>query len=163
MSGAMTMVKGFVYNNNFRRGKNGKFHSTDWGGNGYTGVKLKYAKNLSKTVGRVGSVLSFYSIGATEFAYQNGEISKDRRDNEKVINGIGFLGVPGAAFSFGWNLGYLIEDTCDCNIQLNWEAIGKKRWDAIWADPDKPLPYKSVINYDVLLKDVRTKESNHGF
>ena len=74
-----------------------------------------------------------------------------------------FIIINGATFSFGWNLGYFIEDTFDCNIRLNLEAIRKRRYDAIWADPDKPLPPKEINWYEIFKKDIKIKVSNHGF
>lgn len=35
----------------------------------------------------------------------------------------------GAAFDFGFNLGYLIEDTCNCNIQLNPNTFKDGYWE----------------------------------
>ncbi len=42
---------------------------------------------------------------------------------DQTFNAVGFLGVYGAATSFGYNSGYMIEDLCDCNIQVNWPAL----------------------------------------
>lgn len=40
------------------------------------------------------------------------------RQNQ-IVNGTGFMGVQGAMFGIGYNLGSLIEYICNCNIQPN--------------------------------------------
>lgn len=119
----LSFTSDFTFNKDFWRGKNGNFYDHNFNGNQYTGGKLKYAEKLSKTLGRASAVLNVYSIAVTESAYAAGNISQQRRNTDQVVNGIGFLGAPGAAFNVGFNLGYLIEDTCNCNIQINWNNV----------------------------------------
>ena len=119
----LSFASDFTFNKYFWRGKNGNFYNHNFNGNQYTGGKLKYAERLSKNLGRASAVLNVYSIASTESAYGAGQISQQRRNTDQVVNGIGFLGAPGAAFNVGFNLGYLIEDTCNCNIQINWNNV----------------------------------------
>ena len=108
---AFALKKDFTYNKKFWKGKNGKFYNNSFNGNQYTGGKLKYAKNLSKNLGRVSGILGVYSIGSTESDFQQGKISKTQRNIDQTVNGVGFIGAPGAAANFGWNLGALLSTT----------------------------------------------------
>lgn len=38
---------------------------------------------------------------------------------DQAANGVGLFSLKGALGSIGYNLGYMIEGTCNCNIQLN--------------------------------------------
>lgn len=42
-----------------------------------------------------------------------------RHKRDQLFNVSGFFRIYGAAASFGYNLGYLIEGVTGCNIQLN--------------------------------------------
>lgn len=112
------------------KGKNGKMYEglKGRGPNQYTGSR-GFAKSKAANFGKVGNVLSILSIGQTELEFQYNmnnnpgpnlkKYLKDKRLRDQSFNGVGFLGQFGAAASFGYNLGYLIESICNCNIQLN--------------------------------------------
>ncbi len=68
-------------------------------------------RSYLKNIGRVSAVLGVYSVGATEADYQRGKITQTQRNIDQTVNGVGFLGAPGAAANFGWNLGALLSTT----------------------------------------------------
>lgn len=112
------------------RGKNEKLYYglKGRGPNGHTGSR-GFAKTRAGGVGVLGSVFGVLSLGFTEAEYQYNMSQNpgpnlerylgEKRNMDQSFNGVGFLGQFGASASFGYNLGYLIEDICNCNIQLN--------------------------------------------
>ncbi|HRY74605.1 MAG TPA: RHS repeat-associated core domain-containing protein, partial [Candidatus Dojkabacteria bacterium] len=131
-SACATVAKESQYSKTFEiwTGKNGKMYQglSGRGPNGATGSR-GYAKAKAGKIGLFGGGLGLVSIGATEYEYANSlkenygpnmrrHLSR-RRAWDQAANGTGFLGVFGAAGSFGYNLGHLIEGTLNVNIQLN--------------------------------------------
>lgn len=130
---AFTSYKRYTQYNKFFeiwRGKNGKIYNglKGRGPNGVTGSR-GYAKGKASQIGIAGNVLGIISMGMTELEFQYNmnqnpgpnlkKYLENRRIRDQSFNGAGFLGQFGAAASFGYNLGYLIEDVCNCNIQIN--------------------------------------------
>ncbi len=126
IGGATTGIgAGYLFNSRsgYWLGKNGKFYSTSWGGNGATGGKFKWAQSTSKTLGRVGAGLTLVGMATTYSDWDNNKKSTSTMIQDQAFNAVGFAGPYGAAASFGYNSGYMIEDACDCNIQINWPAL----------------------------------------
>jgi len=103
------------------RGKNNKIYHglSGRGPNQYTGSRSMANAKASK-IGYASNVLTFVGLATTEFAYQEtlkynlGPNMKrylsDKHKRDQIFNASGFGGIYGAATSFGYNLGYLIED-----------------------------------------------------
>lgn len=127
VSSALSMRSSFIYNKKggYWRDKNGKYRSTDWGGNGARGGKYKYARATGKFLNRIGGVFGAYGIGVSINDKINGDIQTGRFVLDNVFNLAGYAGAPGAAASFGYSFGLTIEDWCDCNIQVNWGNVGR--------------------------------------
>ena len=112
------------------KGINGKMYSglKGSGPNQFTGSR-GLAMSKSANIGYFGLFLGGVSVGLTEYNYANSlkipygpnmrEYLSKVRARDQIANASGFMGVIGAAASFGYNLGYLIEHTCNCNIQYN--------------------------------------------
>jgi hypothetical protein len=122
-SAILSLEANNIYNKDFWRGKNGKYYSTDWGGNGSTGGKFNYAKSTSKYLNRLGGALGLYGAYSTNDDYINNRITTGRMVQDQAFNGAGYLGPVGAAASLGYSSGSLIEDLCNCNIQINWQNV----------------------------------------
>ena len=112
------------------RGINGKMYNglNGRGPNQYTGSRGN-AKAKAGRIGMGGTALGIFSVGMTKYDYQQsldinyGPNMRRHLDQtygmDQSFNVSGFLGVIGASASFGYNLGYLIEGACNCNIQYN--------------------------------------------
>ena len=112
------------------RGKNGKIYTglTGRGPNGYTGSR-GWAQAKSTQIGKVSTALTGVGMFLTYKKYkydmkQNPGPNlkrhlKMRYAQDQLFNAAGFRGVYGAALSFGYNLGHLIEDVTGQNIQFN--------------------------------------------
>ncbi|WP_188049684.1 hypothetical protein [Flavobacterium sp. GP15] len=112
------------------KGINGKMYSglKGSGPNQFTGSRGLAMSNSAK-IGYFGLFLGGVSVGLTEYNYANSlkipygpnmrEYLSKVRARDQIANASGFMGVIVAAASFGYNLGYLIEHTCNCNIQYN--------------------------------------------
>jgi RHS repeat-associated protein len=131
-STAAEVGKQLQYSDYFKTwtGKNGKIYQglSGRGPNGVTGSR-GFAKTKAGIFGIGGAFLGGLSIASTEYEYAN-SLSQNygpnmrshlanRRVWDQAGNGSGFLGIFGAAASFGYNLGHLIEGACNCNIQYN--------------------------------------------
>lgn len=88
-------------------GKDWKIRSQNWGGNQYTGGKFKYARSVSKVLGRLGYVMSAYSVYNTERMYSKGLITTKQRNVAQCVNAISAIPVYGTAFGIGWELGQI--------------------------------------------------------
>lgn len=86
-------------------GKDGIIRSQDWGGNGRTGGKYKFAKKTSKSFKIGGWVIGAYGIYDTNDKWQSNQITTGEMVIEQISNAIGFIPTYGTAWSFGWNLG----------------------------------------------------------
>ena len=103
------------------RGKNNKIYHglSGRGPNQYTGSRSMANAKATK-IGYASNVLTIVGLASTEFAYQEtlkynlGPNMKrylsDKHKRDQIFNASGFGGIYGAATSFGYNLGYLIED-----------------------------------------------------
>ena len=112
------------------RGINGKMYNglNGRGPNQYTGSRGN-AKAKAGRIGMGSTALGTFSVGMTMYDYQQsldinyGPNMRRHLDQtygmDQSFNVSGFLGVIGASASFGYNLGYLIEGACNCNIQYN--------------------------------------------
>lgn len=101
------ITSSFVYNakNGSWIGKNLVEYSTSWGGNGYTGGKNSFAKNLSGNLSNVGTGLSVFNAGVIQYQYSSGQINSAEYGIEQTSNAISTR-VP--AWGIGWELGRLI-------------------------------------------------------
>ncbi|MCG8328390.1 MAG: hypothetical protein MI974_11925, partial [Chitinophagales bacterium] len=118
------------------RGLNGTKYSIDpapgksrpFYGNGTTGGR-SLAQNRAAAYGRLGTILGAYGVLTTEAEYRYNMSNNPgpnlknylvrKRIADQAMNGVGFIGLKGAMFSLGYNLGYGIEGLCNCNIQYN--------------------------------------------
>ena len=87
-------------------GKNFKIYKQNWGGNGITGGKNKFAKTTAKKISRVGNALGILNAVFIELERRNGEISSTQSILEQGTNAFStFGGIPGLAWAIGWELG----------------------------------------------------------
>ena len=87
-------------------GKNFKIYKQNWGGNGITGGKNKFAKTTAKKISRVGNALGIWNAVFIELERRNGEISSRQSILEQGTNAFStFGGIPGLAWAIGWELG----------------------------------------------------------
>ena len=86
-------------------GKDGKIHNQNWGGNGRTGGKFKFAGKVGRTFKIGGWVFGAYGMYSTNAEWQNNQISTGQMIIEQVSNAIGFIPTYGTVWSIFWNLG----------------------------------------------------------
>lgn len=86
-------------------GKDGKIRSQNWGGNGRTGGKFKFARKLSRAFNIGGAVADVYGVVDTYADYSNNEITRQEFIIEQTSNAIGFVPLYGTVWSFGWTMG----------------------------------------------------------
>jgi hypothetical protein len=87
-------------------GKDFKFRSQKWGGNGVTGGKNAYARTMSGKIGLLGKVVSVYSMYNSYQEWQIGKVSNELFVGDMVSGLAGtFGGIIGASWSIGWELG----------------------------------------------------------
>src|SRR5690606_14013739 len=111
MSSLLGLEANMIYNAKagYWMGKNGQFYSTDWGGNGYTGGKYKYAKNLSTGLNRAGTIFGYANYGIITAQHDAGQISNFAYGMEMTSNAISTHGgLYGAAWGVGWEGGRLL-------------------------------------------------------
>ena len=111
-------------------GKDGKIHHglKGKGPNKATGSRSS-AKAKSGRIGVGSNIITLGGIVITEIQYEYDmnqnpgpnmkHYLEGRRIRDQLFNGSGFGGIYGAAASFGYNLGYVIEDITGFNIQYN--------------------------------------------
>ncbi|MBA3987288.1 MAG: hypothetical protein H0X63_12115, partial [Flavobacteriales bacterium] len=106
-SGLASVASEFVYNEKLGvwMDKQGNIRSTDWGGNGTTGGKHKFARNLSNNLRNLGTGLSILSGGITTLQYDSGQMSGVQYSAEMISTGISTR-VP--AWGVGWELGRMV-------------------------------------------------------
>jgi RHS repeat-associated protein len=120
--GGIAATRGALFNKSkWWTGANGKMYDFNFNGSGSTGGRNSFARSSSKALGKVGFGIGLYGLYDTRNQYINGEIGKARMYQDQSFNFAGFLGPVGAAASFGYNLGYVIEDACNCTIRIDWE------------------------------------------
>jgi len=105
-SGLAGLASDFIYNEKLGvwMDKQGNVRSTSFNGNGTTGGKHKFARNLSNTLGSLGTGLSVLSGGITTYQYDQGQISGTQYTAEMISTGISYY-LP--AWGVGWELGRL--------------------------------------------------------
>ena len=86
-------------------GKDGKIRNQNWGGNGRTGGKFKFAGKVGKFLKWCGTVIEIYEVVDTYVQYKHNEIDGTQLIIEQISNGIGFIPTFGIVWSIGWNLG----------------------------------------------------------
>ena len=104
----LTAISETFYSSTFGTwlGKNGKFYDQSWGGNGFTGGKFKFGKNLSTTFKWGGNVLGLYNAGVIYEEYNAGNINTAQFALEEASNAYSTLGgIYGAAWGIGWEAG----------------------------------------------------------
>jgi hypothetical protein len=115
---------------NIWRGQNGKIYQglKGKGPNGYTGSRT-LAKAKAARIGNLSKGLTLAGMYATYLQYKY-DMKQNPGPNlkhylemqllkDQAFNAAGFQGIHGAALSFGYNLGHLIESVTGQNIQLN--------------------------------------------
>lgn len=107
VGGALGVGSEVMFSNKFGTwlGKDGKIRSQNWGGNGTTGGKFKFAGKMSKGFKIGGWVSGAYGMYATNTEWQNNKISTGQMMIEQGSNILGFIPTYGTAWSIGWNLG----------------------------------------------------------
>ena len=87
-------------------GKNFKIYKQNWGGNGITGGKNKFAKTMSNRIALLGKALGFWNAAVIEIERQKGEINSTQWVLEQGTNAFStYGGIPGLAWGIGWELG----------------------------------------------------------
>lgn len=90
-------------------GKNFKLYKQTWGGNRFTGGKVKFAKTTSNFIKWGGRLLGAWNAISITDKYIKGEIGTNMMITEQAINLYSvFGGLYGAAWGFGWELGRMI-------------------------------------------------------
>jgi hypothetical protein len=105
------IMSNYMSNNSFWMGKNLKFYDVNWGGNGFTGGKNKFAKKWSSAVGIGGTALSLYSLYGTVNEYSSGKLSGVGAAYLGATDAAGLKNVYGAAYSIGTSLGKSIVES----------------------------------------------------
>ena len=107
VGGALGVGKEIMFSKYFNTwmGKDGKIRSQNWGGNGRTGGKYKFAGKAGKIFKVGGWVFGAYGVYSTNMEWQNNQISTSEMIIEQISNTIGFIPTYGTAWSIGWNLG----------------------------------------------------------
>jgi hypothetical protein len=107
VGGALGVGSEVMFSNKFGTwmGKDGILRSQDWGGNGATGGKFKFAGKAGKAFKIGGWVFGAFGMYSTNMEWQNNQISTGSMMIEQVSNVIGFIPTYGTAWSIGWNLG----------------------------------------------------------
>ena len=111
-------------------GKNGKFYSMKWGGNKYTGGKLKFAKTTRNILKVTGYAISAIEGAITIKNYAQGDITFSEMAREMGFNvGATLSGEIGAAIGVGRALSNLIIDSDwyqDFKFDLNYRMMENK-------------------------------------
>ena len=93
-------------------GKNFKMYQQTWGGNGYTGGKLKFGKKVSTGIKVGGYGLGIWNAYKINSQHSSGQISDGQMYMEQGSNVITTVGgLYGAAWGVGWELGRAITNT----------------------------------------------------
>ena len=84
-------------------GKNFRIYKQNWGGNGITGGKNKFAKTMSNRIGWAGNVLGAWNV---YYIYVQRQKGNNQWLLEEASNAYSTLGgIPGVAWGIGWELG----------------------------------------------------------
>ncbi len=99
---ALGLASDFMSNNSFWMGKNLKFYDVNWGGNGFTGGKNKFAGKWSSRIGKLGAVAGVYGGYNTWKEYQQGKLSTL---GATYLGATDVGGVRGGIYGGAWSLG----------------------------------------------------------
>ncbi|AOW20774.1 hypothetical protein LPB138_08830 [Urechidicola croceus] len=116
----LSLASDYMRNNSFWFGKNMKFYDTQWGGNGATGGKNKFAGKWSTRLGKVGAVVGLYGMYGTYQDYQKGKFSDAGASYLGASDAVGLRRIEGAAWSFGTSIGKAI-------VESNWYFNNSQR------------------------------------
>jgi RHS repeat-associated protein len=93
-------------------GKNFKMYQQTWGGNGFTGGKLKFGKKVSTGFKIGGYVLGIWNAYSVNSQHSSGQITDGQMYMEQGSNVLTTVGgLYGAAWGVGWELGRAITNT----------------------------------------------------
>ena len=121
-------------------GKNFRIYKQNWGGNGITGGKNKFAKTISDRIALVGKALGAWNAASIELERRNGEISNTQWVLEQASNAFStFGGIPGVAWGIGWELGRF-------TTGMEWYQeftyyYWYDRWEKIYGKPSESNEY----------------------
>ena len=108
---ALTATGQNVYGGGKWRGANGKYYSTSWGGNQYTGGRsvARYTSTAMRATGTAFGALNYAGIYSQ---YSHGELHGVRLAGEVTSNTITtFGGIYGVAWGIGWEGGRVLTNT----------------------------------------------------
>ncbi|MCX2681773.1 hypothetical protein OOZ15_17600 [Galbibacter sp. EGI 63066] len=112
LSGAvLDITSAFLKNESFWLGKNFKFYDVNWGGNGVTGGKNKFAGKWSSRLGKLGSVASLYGAYNTYEEYQSGKLSTAGAVYLGATDAAGLRNIYGSMWSLGTGIGKTIVES----------------------------------------------------
>jgi hypothetical protein len=106
-----SLTSDFMRNDKFWLGRNFKFYDTNWGGNGVTGGKNKYAAKWSNLTGSVGTILGVYGAYTTYEDYTNDVLSGAGAAYIGTTDAAGLRNIYGAAYSIGTSGGRAIVES----------------------------------------------------
>jgi hypothetical protein len=87
-------------------GKNLKFYNKSWGGNQFTGGKLKFAGTWAKPFRYGSNILGWYGIGSSLFKGLDGKISPEEATGDVIFGGAAiYSGFYGNVANVFYNLG----------------------------------------------------------
>lgn len=86
-------------------GRDLKIRSQNWGGNQYTGGKLKFASKYAKYFKWAGFAATAASAYNIEKMHDAGLICNKQRWIEHTSNAISMIPLYGTAWAFGWEMG----------------------------------------------------------
>ena len=118
-------------------GKNFKIYKQTWGGNGFTGGKRKFAKNISTGIKLGGYGFGIWSSYKIDQQYRSGTLPESQKYIEQSSNLISTAGgLYGAAWALGWEFGRGITN-------MTWYQEAKfnfwyNRWENKVGSPSRP-------------------------
>jgi len=121
-------------------GKDFVLRSSDWGGNGTTGGKFKFASKVSTGLKVGGFALAGYNAVKINQQFNAGQISGSRMAIEQTSNVVSTFGILGAAWGIGWETGRAITNIPGYhqNVRLPLQRM-------LGIIPAAPKPYECVL------------------
>ena len=117
-------------------GKNFKIYKQNWGGNGITGGKNKFAKATANRIAWAGNALGIWNAVSIELERRKGEISNTQWVLEQGTNAYStYGGIPGLAWGIGWELGRFMT-----GMEWYQEFVYRywyNRWEKLYGKPSK--------------------------
>ncbi len=122
---ALSLASDFMgKNGKFWFGKNFKFYDSNWGGNGYTGGKNKFAGKWANRLSSASSALGIIGMYSTYEEYQQGKLSGAGATYLGLVDAAGTRNAPLAMWSLGTGIGkYVVERSWYFNAvhnDINW-------------------------------------------